>query len=182
MSLSIDHGAGSGRLWRSLIVWGAAAALIIAPILAMDMVEERADLAFLGALLLMVGVGYEIAARLPVRFAYAAGLALAVLTGLAHVVINGAVGIIGSEDNPANRIYLAVLAVAVLGSLVALLRARWMVWAMAAAAATQIAVFAYAWATGLGFTGPITVFFSAMWLIAGGLFRRAAAGRTALRA
>lgn len=167
---------------RSLMVWGGAAALIAGPILALDLISEPNELIFLGALIVVTGVGYEIASRIPARLAYAAGLALAVLTGLAHVLINGAVGIIGSEDNPANRIYIAALAAAGTSSLLALLRARWMQWAMVATAITQVAVFAYAWATGLGFTGPITVFFGAMWLIAGGLFRRAAAGRAQPRA
>jgi hypothetical protein len=50
---------------------------------------------------------------------------------------------------------------------------------MAATAVAQIGVFVFAWVAGYGFTGPISLFFTAMWLIAGGLFRRAAAARGA---
>ncbi len=46
--------------------------------------------------------------------------------------------------------------------------------AMVAAAIAQVLVFVFALVGGLGFTGPITVFFTALWLIAGWLFRKAA--------
>jgi hypothetical protein len=166
-----------GRARRSLAVWGAVAALVLLPLLAMRLISEPDELVFVGAIIVCVGVAYEIATRVPGRFAYAAGLMLAALTVLAVVFVNGAVGIIGSEDNPQNRVFFAPIAVAVAGSLVALLRARGLALAMAAAAVAQVGVFVFAWAAGYSFTGPISVFFTAMWLIAGGLFRRAAAAR-----
>jgi hypothetical protein len=168
-----------GALQRSLLVWGGAAALAAGPILAMGLVSEPNELVFIGAIVACIGVGYEIATRLPARLAYAAGLALAVLTALAIVFANGAVGIIGSEDNPENRVFFAPIAVAVLAALAARLRARGLALAMAATAVAQIGVFVFAWVAGYGFTGPISLFFTAMWLIAGGLFRRAAAARGA---
>jgi hypothetical protein len=146
----------------------------------MRLVSEPDELVFAGAIVLCVGLAYEIATRLPARLAYAAGLALVVLTCLSIVFANGAVGIIGSEDNPQNRIFFAPIAVAVAGAFVALLRPRGLAWAMAATAASQVGVFVFAWAAGYGFTGPISVFFTAMWLIAGGLFRRSAAARGAI--
>lgn len=178
MTTMNTHGAPR-RGARSLAVWGGVAALVILPLLAMRLISEPNELTFAGAIVVCVGVAYEIATRLPARLAYAAGLALAILTGLAIVFANGAVGIIGSEDNPQNRIFVAPIIVAVAGALVALLKARGPALAMVAAAAAQIAVFVFAWAAGYGFTGPISVFFTAMWLIAGGLFRRSAAARGA---
>lgn len=176
MTLMDGHRAGR----RSLMVWGGAAVLAAGPILALGLISEPGDLVFIGAIVVSVGVAYEIAARIPARLAYAAGLALAILTVLAVVLANGAVGIIGSEDNPENRIFVAPIAVAAVGALLALLRPRGLALAMAAAAAAQVGVFVFAWAAGYGFTGPISVFFTAMWLIAGGLFRRAAAGGRSL--
>ena len=64
-----------GALQRSLLVWGGAAALAAGPILAMGLVSEPNELVFIGAIVACIGVGYEIATRLPARLAYAAGLA-----------------------------------------------------------------------------------------------------------
>lgn len=46
--------------------------------------------------------------------------------------------------------------------------------AMVAAAIAQGLAFAIALVAGLGFTGPITIFFAALWLISAWLFREAA--------
>ena len=146
------------------------------------LISEREDLIFLAALTVATGVAHEVATRVPARLAYAAALALALFAAVAPILINGAVGIVGSEDNDANRAFLVPPIVAGLAGLAALLRARWMAWAMLAAAIAQVGVFAWLWASGLGFTGPITVFFSALWLIAASLFRRAAGARRLDRA
>lgn len=46
--------------------------------------------------------------------------------------------------------------------------------AMVAAAVAQALAFAVALVAGLGFTGPITIFFAAFWLTSAWLFRKAA--------
>src|SRR5687768_3930776 len=69
------------------------------------------------------------------------GLGLAILTGLLQAWVNLAVGVIGSEDNPFNLIYLAVIAVAVAGSAIAGFRATGLARAMVATALAQAAVF-----------------------------------------
>jgi hypothetical protein len=51
--------------------------------------------------------------------------------------------------------------------------------AMVATALAQALVFAAALIAGLGFTGPITVFFAALWLTSAWLFRKAAREQTA---
>ena len=84
---------------------------------------------------------------------------------------------IGSEDNPANLIYAAVIAVAVAAALLARFRPAGMAGAMVAAAVAQAAAFAVALGAELGFTGPITVFFVALWLASAWLFRKAAQAR-----
>ena len=63
---------------------------------------------------------------------------------------------------------------AAVGALLARFRPAGMALAMVAAAVAQILAFAFALAAGLGFTGPITVFFAALWLISASLFRKAA--------
>lgn len=157
-------------------VWGGAAALMLLPVVAIrageDGPSDRGDYFFLLILLLGVGLAWELA-RVTDRRTYAAGVGFAVAAACLSTWINLAVGIIGSEDNPANWIYAAVVAIAASGAIVARFRAAGMALAMTAAALAQVIACAAALAWGLGFTGPITVFFAALWLISARLFRRA---------
>ena len=163
-----------------LAVWGGAAALMLLPVLAMRAVEggpsEPGDFIFMGVLLAGVGLGYELAARVTSRRAYPAGAGAALLAALLLTWINLAVGIIGSEDDPANWMFGGVLVTAMVGAGLARFRARGLARAMLAAAAAQVLVFVGALAGGFGFTGPITVFFTALWLISAWLFQKAARG------
>jgi hypothetical protein len=152
----------------------------------MQVVGEMAwtafDFALMGALVGAVGLGLELVVRVSRDPAYrlAAGLALAAAVLL--VLINGAVGVIGSEDVAANRLYLGVVAVALVGAIAARLRAAGMAWAMTAAAAAQLLVpfmaYALGWASLAQLLAPpvtgLTGVFTAVWLAAAWLFRRAA--------
>ncbi len=71
-------------------------------------------------------------------YRWAVGLALA--AALIMVWISLAVGIIGSEDNPANLMYVGVLAVGFVGAIIARLRPRGMARAMFATAIAQTLV------------------------------------------
>lgn len=111
-------------------------------------------------------------------------IAVAIATAGAFLLVwvNGAVGIIGNEENDANLLFFGVLAVAAAGSVIARFRPRGMALALYATAAAQILVGVFAIALNLGATGPIwprdilaaTVFFSAIWLISAWLFSNAA--------
>ena len=169
---------GSGTPERPL-VWGGAAALMLLPVLALRGIEAAAwdlpgDFVFLAILLLALGLAWELAARIPDRRAYAAGAGIALAAALGGTWINLAVGIVGSEDNPANLIFAAPVAVAAAGALLARLRPPGMSLATTAAALAQLLAFAVALAAGIGFTGPITILFAGLWLIAAWLFRRSA--------
>lgn len=160
------------------VVWGGTGALMLLPVLALRAIDpapaDVGDFMFLGILLLGVGIAYELAARVAQRNAYRAAAVVALLAALLSSWINLAVGIIGSEDNPANWLYAGVIAVAAAGAILARFRPSGMARAMLAAAIAQLLVFFVALAVGLGFTGPITVFFAALWLISAWLFQRAA--------
>lgn len=159
-------------------LWAIAAALMAVPVAierALNGIEwDVGDAMFLCILLTGLAVAGELAARAPARRAFAVGTGIAFVAALLQAWINLAVGVIGSEDNPANFIYAAVIAVALGGAIFARFRPADMARAMIAAAVAQLAAFAVALAGGLGFTGPITVFFTSLWLIAGWSFRRAA--------
>ena len=170
---------GGGHRNRSRIAaWGTAAALILLPLLAMRFTTEvdwdAADFAFACGLVLGVGLAYELAARMTANTAYRAAVGLALVAAFILIWVNGAVGIIGSEDHPANRMYGGVLVVAVIGAIIARFKAHGMVYALVLTALAQVLVAVIALIAGFGFTGPITVFFTGLWLISAWLFRRAA--------
>lgn len=167
---------GADRRRHRVAIWGGTAALMLLPILPERLfgpgAGDSGDFIFLFILLAGVGAAYELAARVGDRFAYRAALAIAIAATLLQAWINLAVGIIGSEDNSANLIYSGVIAVALCGAVLARFRAPAMARAMVAAAIAQLLACIAALVAGLGFTGPITVFFCALWLISAWLFRR----------
>jgi hypothetical protein len=162
--------------WR-LPVLATAAATMLLPVVAIRGFEGAwdppGDFMFLALLFGGVAISFEAAARIPSRNAYRAALGFTLAAALVHSWINLAVGIIGNEDNPANMIYYAVLAVALGGAILARFKPEGLSRAMVAAALAQVLVFVAALAAGLGFTGPITVFFIALWLTSAWLFRKA---------
>jgi hypothetical protein len=183
-----NEGGQRGSRWR-IAAWGAAALLLALPFVAMRFTAEVTwtafDFAFLGALLAGVGLGLELAVRRSGNVAYriAAGLALAAAFLL--ILINGAVGIIGSEREGANLLYGFVLAVALMGAILARFRPPGMAKAMAAAALVQALVPAIAltvWPDAKAMVWApqvpvLTVFFAALWLASAWLFRQAARER-----
>jgi hypothetical protein len=171
--------------WR-IAGWGFAAALIVTPAVAMQFTSEVKwtlfDFAFAAVMIGGTGLLIELAVRTSRNLAYRAGAALALLTAFLLVWINAAVGIIGSEDNPANIVFPAIVALAAVGTLVARARPSGMAHAMFVTAAAQALTGAAVFAFGIGSMqppGPVGLLvliegFAAMWLGSAMLFRRAA--------
>lgn len=115
------------------------------------------------------------------RTHYRLALGLAVATVLFLIVAIGALGIIGAGGRP-DRIYAAVLAVALLGTVLARLRPGGMALALAATALTQASVTAGALLAGLQDTEGASVIdivginamYVALFGLSAWLFRRAA--------
>lgn len=162
--------------WR-IARWTIVAALLLTPLIAMQFTSEvnwtASDFVFAAILIGGSALAYEIAVLTTASHAYRGGIALSLAAAFLLVWINGAVGIIGNEDNPANLMFGGPLAVAFLGSLLARFRPRGMAWTMAAASATQIAVGLVALAMGI-LIPFVTLFFAALWGASGALFRKAA--------
>lgn len=140
------------------------------------------DFALFVALLAGVGVIYALVARTRSSTVYRAAAAIALAAAFILIWINGAVGIIGDENNDANMMFFGVLAIGLTGSLVARFQPQGMARALLATGLAQVLVAAVALIGGLGSTGPIwprdililTAFFTALWLASALLFRKAA--------
>jgi hypothetical protein len=180
-------GAGAWRRipWR-WIGWGLAAALLLLPLVAMQFTSEvnwtLSDFVFAGAMFGLVGGTYELAVRVSRNYAYRGGVAVALLAAFLLVWINLAVGIIGSEDNPANLVFFAVIAIALSGSIVARFDAVGMARAMTVTALAQQLIAIMVLLVGLGRAeppGPIGLFalisfFAFLWVASAALFHKAA--------
>ena len=160
----------------------ATAFMLLLPLLAMQFTDEvvwdLADFVVAGVLLFGAGLTYELVARRARKAgntAYRAAVGAAVATALILVWMNLAVGIIGNEENPANLMYGGVLAVGIIGALIARFHSQGMARALFATALAQMLVAAIAQIAGLGFTFILNGFFAALWVGSALLFRRASA-------
>jgi len=165
----------------------ATAVILLLPLLAMQFTDEvvwdLADFAVAGVLLFGAGLTYELVARKAGHIAYRAAVGVAVATALLLVWMILAVGIIGNEGNPANLMYIAVLAVGIVCALIARFQPHGMARALFATALAQMLVAVIALAARLGTSGPVwprdvliaTGFFATLWLGSALLFRRAGA-------
>src|SRR5690606_12416677 len=140
------------------------------------------DFVAMGIMLGIPLADFEATVRASARVAFRAGVALGMLGAFVLVWINLAVGIIGSEDNPANLMYFGVLLVGVVGAFVADFRAAGLFRTLLAMVAAQILAGAVALFAGWGADGEnwpqvivvLTGFFAALWFGSAWLFRKAA--------
>ena len=164
-----------GNRWR-VLGWGTAALMLLLPLIAMQFTDEVnwavSDFIVFGVMLGVVGGIFELAARLTPNRAYRAAVGVALAAAFILVWVNGAVGIIGNEGNPANLVYAGVLAVAVIGAVIARSRPGAMARVMVATAIAQALVAVIVLLTGLGNILVVTGFFVALWLISAWLFKK----------
>jgi hypothetical protein len=171
-----------GRL--RVIGWSMVAFLLLLPAVAMRFTNEVnwtvGDFLFAALLMGVTGLVLELVVRHTRNWSYRLGIGAAIAASFLLVWINGAVGIIGDEDNPANLLFFGVIAVALVGAVLARFRPQGTAMAMFAAAAAQAAVGIAAVIGALG-SGPSwptdvivsTIVFCLIWAAAGMLFRRA---------
>ena len=116
-------------------------ALLLVPLVAMQFADQVAwepfDFVVAGGLALCAILAYELLRRTTGNLAYHAGAGAAMAAAFFLVWINVAVGMIGDEGNHGNRIYGGVLAVGVLGAVLARFRAKGMARALFATALAQ---------------------------------------------
>ena len=177
-----------GQHWPRLraALWAVAALILLAPLVAMQFTAEvkwdLADFAVAGALLVGVGLAFELAVRKTGNFAYRAAVGVALAAAFMLVWVNLAVGIIGDEGNDANLMYGGVLAVGIIGAIIARFHPQGLARVLFAVALGQALVAVIALIAGFGYPAPtwpwgilmFTGFFAALWLISAWLFRKAA--------
>ena len=93
------------------------------------------------------------------RNAYRAAVGVALAAALILVWLSLGVGIIGADGDPANMLYFGVLAVGIIGALIARLRPRGMARALFAMALAQasVAVIALIFGLGLPWSPPVEI-------------------------
>ncbi len=172
---------------KRLIVWVVVVVLIlIIPLVAMQFTEEvnwsLFDFVLMGTILFGVGLAYELIARRSekktmYRVAFGVGLVGAFLL----FWVNGAVGIIGNEGQPANLMYGVVFAIGFIGSLVARFKSRGMARTLFAAAVAQMLIPIVAliiwpppvtsWAPSVFSVFVLSAFFAMLFTVSALLFR-----------
>ena len=161
-----------------IAVWGTAAFALLLPLIAMQFTSEvnwdSMDFVVFGAMLLAVCGTYELGTRLTGNKAYRLAAGIALLGAFFLTWANLAVGIIGSEEDPANLMFFAIPVVGIIGAVIARFESRGMARALVATAIAQALAAVIALIAGWGHTLIFTGFFIALWLTSAQLFRKAA--------
>ncbi len=175
------------RRWHG-VLWTMLGVLFLLPVpatlLSTQFNWNAGDFIVWGIMLLGVGMGYELLTRNATHQAYRWGVGLALGAAFLLIWVNLAVGLIGSEDNPANLMYAGVLGLGVLGAFVVRFRPQGMAGVMLIVALAQVVAGVLALAAGWGIEGASwpwdvvvgTILFTAFWLGAALQFRRTARG------
>ena len=175
--------AEKGGGW-SRAAWAAGAFMLLLALVAKQFIGEPdwiSNLAQTGTLLIGVGIAVELASRKTGPAAYRAAVGLALASALLLGWVNGAVGIIGSENNEANLMYGAVIVVGAIGAVIARFKPAGMARALFATALAQTLVAVIALVGRMG-SGPLEIvtingFFVALFVGSAVLFSKATPGR-----
>jgi hypothetical protein len=190
MARNAENGGGQrGSRWR-IAGWGTAALILLLPLFAMQFTDEvvwdKTDFIVFGAMLVAAGGTFELAVRMSGNNAYRAAVGFAVAAAFVLVWMNLAVGVVGTEDNPANLMYGGVLAVGIIGAIIARFQPDGMARALFATALAQALVAVIALIAGMQHASYSSVseilglngFFALLWLISAWLFREAVRQKT----
>lgn len=162
--------------------------ILMLPLVAMQFTDEVVwdlfDFIVMGGLLFGAGLAYELVARRSEKTVYRVAFGVGLAGAFLLFWVNGAVGIIGNEGQPANLMYGAVFAVGFIGPLMARFKPRGMARTLFAAALTQMLVPVIAlliwpppatsWAPGVFGVFVLSAFFAMLFVISALLFRKAA--------
>lgn len=139
----------------------ATGIILLVPLIAMQFTEEviwtLSDFVIAGLLLFGTGLTYILVKAKSSELTYRIAVGFGLISGFFLLWVNLAVGIIGSEDNPINLLYFAVIAVGLIGSFMARFQPDGMVLTMFGMAFVQALVAAIALIGGYYQSPPSTV-------------------------
>lgn len=173
------------NITKRLTVWAVFITLILMiPLVAMQFTNEvnwdLTDFVVMGALLFGVSLAYELVARRSEKTVYRIAFSVGLVTAFLLFWVNGAVGIIGNESQPANLLYGAVFAIGIIGAIIARFKPRGMARTLFAAALAQMSVPVIAliiwpppdtsWAPSIFGIFVLSAFFAILFVVSGLLF------------
>ena len=130
---------------KRLIVWSLIiSGLLLIPFIVMQLSSEvnwdLSDFAIMGFMLAGVAILYEFIAIRSVKSLYRTAFGIGLFGAFLLAWVNGAVGIIGSEDQEVNLMFGAVFIVGLVGALISRFKAKGMAFTLFIAAITQLLV------------------------------------------
>lgn len=130
---------------KRLTIWIVLIALLLLiPFLAMQFTEEvnwkLFDFVIMGAALFALAFTYELLVKRAKQTLFKIALGTALLAAFLLFWVNSAIGIIGSENQPANLLYGLVIGVGILGSILSRFKPKGMAYALYATAGAQVLV------------------------------------------
>ncbi|MEY3338358.1 MAG: hypothetical protein RL245_1350 [Pseudomonadota bacterium] len=163
------------KKWQ-MVMWGLSAAVLALPAIAMQFSKEIAwgpeDFAVVGALLALLCLTVELAARTSSKRYFLAGVVLAGIGGFALIFINVAVGIIGSEEDPRNLVFYSIPALGFLGALITRFKSTVLVRLLVIMSAIQLSAAFLAPVDMRHIMIPFTGIFVGLWLSSALLIQR----------
>ena len=167
-----------------IIIFIVTTVILLIPLIAMQFTNEvdwnLFDFIVMGVLILGTGLTYEFARSKGSNTTYKFAVGVALGTSFLLVWMNGAVGIIGNENNPANLLYFGVLAIGLIGAIIARLKPSGMSRVLFATALAQalvpvIALLIWKPAFSLGVLAVfvLNTFFVIMFILSALLFKSA---------
>ncbi|MEQ8524981.1 hypothetical protein [Gracilimonas sp.] len=180
--MNTEHPLSKSILYLTVVT----SAILLIPFLAMQFTSEvvwtLSDFVFAGILMFGTGFTYLFVTRKSHTTAYRVAVGFALGTGFFLIWSNLAVGIIGSEDNFINLFYFGVIAIGIIGALIARFEAEGMTITLFVAAFAQAVIAAAAIFGGYYQSPPSSVmeilavngFFITLWIVSALLFRYAA--------
>lgn len=155
-----------------LLLWGSLAVLLSLPAI-LGFPWTASDFVLMALMLGALGGGIEfLFARSANPFARA-GSAMLVIAGFLTIWVNLAVGMIGSEDNSYNLLFMALVPAAIAGAMLVRFRPRGLAWVALACGLAQAGL-ALGGIAADPRGGRFSLVFALFWLIAAGLFRAGA--------
>lgn len=171
------------------ILWipAGTAFILFIPLVAMQFTDEvnwnLFDFIVMGALVFGTGLAYELVSKKGDKTAYRVAVGVALAGTFLLFWVNGAVGIIGNEGNPANMMYSLVFVVGIIGVFFARFEPRGMARTLFAMALAQMLVPVVAlivwpppatsWSPGVAGVFVLSGFFAMVFVVSAMLFHRA---------